>query len=169
MCESQGNYEEAAEAFEKVIDLSKVQLVNHNISETGEASLFNLGHCYRKLQRLDDAIEMYKRALRCSPNKASTYTALAFTYHLMSDYDSAINYYHKVRFEKKESHIKPNSILAPSSQILGLPLAPSSHLSAHFVLTLQMLTLDQQALGLSPDDTLTTEMLERALKNAVCD
>ena len=105
MCESQGNYEEAAEAFEKVIDLSKVQLVNHNISETGEASLFNLGHCYRKLQRLDDAIEMYKRALRCSPNKASTYTALAFTYHLMSDYDSAINYYHKVCFEENG---KPN-------------------------------------------------------------
>lgn len=94
---TQGNYEEAAEAFEKVIDLSKSQLVKQHMSETGEASLFNLGHCYRKMLRLDDAVEMYKRALRCIPNKASTYTALAFAYHLKSDFDNAINYYHKVR------------------------------------------------------------------------
>lgn len=138
----QGNYEEAAEAFEKVVDLSAVQLVNHHIAETGEASLFNLGHCYRKMLRLQDAVEMYKRALRCSPNKASTYTALAFTYHLMSDFDSAINYYHKV------------------VSLLHLFLDRSV-----FVLTLRVST--RQALGLSPDDTLTTEMLERALKDAV--
>jgi anaphase-promoting complex subunit 6 len=92
----QGNYAEAAEAFEKVIELSKSPLMKHHMSETAEASLFNLAHCYRKMLRLDDAVEMYKRALRCIPNKASTYTALAFAYHLKSDFDSAINYYHKV-------------------------------------------------------------------------
>jgi anaphase-promoting complex subunit 6 len=60
---------------------------------------------------------MYSRALRCKPNKASTYTAMAFTYHLLGNFDTAINYYHK-------------------------------------------------ALGICPEDTLTTEMLERALKHA---
>jgi anaphase-promoting complex subunit 6 len=113
----QGNYEEAAEAFEKVMDLSQAHLVSQTVSETVEASLFNLGHCYRKLQRLNEAVEMYSRALRCKPNKASTYTAMAFTYHLLGNFDAAINYYHK-------------------------------------------------ALGICPEDTLTTEMLERALKHA---
>jgi len=46
----------------------------------------------------EQAVEMYSRALRCKPSKASTYTALAFTYHLLGDFDTAINYYHKVIF-----------------------------------------------------------------------
>ena len=50
---------------------------------------FELGVCVQ-------AVEMYKKALRRCPNKPSTYTALAFTYHLMRQYDTAINLYHKV-------------------------------------------------------------------------
>jgi len=42
------------------------------------------------------AVAMYTRALRQAPNKASTYTALAFTHHLMGNFDNAINFYHKV-------------------------------------------------------------------------
>ena len=93
----EGNYEEAAEAFGKALHLCKTQLMKQlTVSETAEASLFNLGHCYRKMRRFDQALEMYKRAQSLCPNKASTYTALALTYHLMSDFDSAINLYHKV-------------------------------------------------------------------------
>jgi len=113
----QGNYEEAAQAFEKGMELSQAQRAEHHVWHSAEASVFNLGHCYRKMLRFHEAVEMYTRALRQAPNKASTYTALAFTHHLMGNFDNAINFYHK-------------------------------------------------ALGIFPDDTLTTEMLERALKDA---
>lgn len=108
----QQDYDEAARAFERVLVLS-----NDSVSPTWEPTLFNLGHCYRKQMRFDEAAEVYQRALRCSPRNSSTYTALGFTYHLKGDFDTAIDYYHK-------------------------------------------------ALGLSADDALTTEMLERALKDA---
>jgi len=42
----------------------------------------NLGHCYRKQQRWDDAIQVYERALGLCPGQAGTYAALGFTRHL---------------------------------------------------------------------------------------
>ena len=60
---------------------------------------------------------LFDFAQRFRPNTASTYTALALTYHLMAQFDKAINLYHK-------------------------------------------------ALGIAADDTLTAEMLDRALKDA---
>jgi tetratricopeptide (TPR) repeat protein len=58
--------------------------------------LFNLGHCYRKLQRYDEAIGAYNKALHVSPRNASTYSALGFAHHLKGQHDVAIDYYHKV-------------------------------------------------------------------------
>ena len=42
----------------------------------------NLGHCYRKQQRWDDAVQVYERALGLCPGQAGTYAALGFTRHL---------------------------------------------------------------------------------------
>ncbi len=44
--------------------------------------MVNLGHCYRKQQRWDDAIQVYERALGLCPGQAGTYAALGFTRHL---------------------------------------------------------------------------------------
>ena len=47
-----------------------------------EPLVVNLGHCYRKQQRWDDAIQVYERALGLCPGQAGTYAALGFTRHL---------------------------------------------------------------------------------------
>ncbi|EKX51857.1 hypothetical protein GUITHDRAFT_161443 [Guillardia theta CCMP2712] len=108
----QGCYDQAAKAFEKVLELCQ-----DDESSVWEATFFNLGHCYRKMNSFDNALAMYHKSLRCSPRTASTYTAIGFTHHLKREFDTAITFYHK-------------------------------------------------ALGISADDALTTEMLERALREA---
>lgn len=58
-----------------------------------EPVVVNLGHCYRKQQRWDDAVQVYERALGLCPGQAGTYAALGFTRHLkvtshvLSEYD----------------------------------------------------------------------------------
>ena len=47
-----------------------------------EPLVVNLGHCYRKQQRWDEAIQVYERALGLCPGQAGTYAALGFTRHL---------------------------------------------------------------------------------------
>lgn len=49
---------------------------------TWECVLVNLGHVYRKAQQWQAAIDCYTKALGLSPGQASTYSALAYTYHL---------------------------------------------------------------------------------------
>lgn len=83
-----------------------------------EPTLFNLGHSYRKTRQFDKAIQCFARCVALCPQKYSTYSALAFSYHLMGDLDRAIEYYH-------------------------------------------------QALGCKSDDPFSTEMLHRALEEAL--
>jgi tetratricopeptide (TPR) repeat protein len=83
-----------------------------------EPTLFNLGHSFRKTRQFQQAQKCFERCVSLSPDKFSTYAALAFTKHLMSDLDGAIEYYH-------------------------------------------------QALSCKPDDPFSTEMLNRALREAL--
>jgi tetratricopeptide (TPR) repeat protein len=83
-----------------------------------EPTLFNLGHAYRKTRRLQAAAQCFARCVSLCPERFSTYSALAFTQHLMGNVDTAINYYH-------------------------------------------------QALSCKPDDAFSTEMLNRALEEAL--
>jgi tetratricopeptide (TPR) repeat protein len=83
-----------------------------------EPTLFNLGHSFRKTRQFPKAQKCFERCVSLCPDKFSTYAALAFTKHLMSDLDGAIEYYH-------------------------------------------------QALSCKPDDPFSTEMLNRALREAL--
>ncbi|KAJ1632657.1 hypothetical protein T492DRAFT_590913, partial [Pavlovales sp. CCMP2436] len=83
-----------------------------------EPALLNLGHTYRKLGRLPDAVRCYEAALAVKPRAPATYAALGFAHHLGGDVHAAIVHYH-------------------------------------------------QALSLRPDDTFTSEMLSRALEEAL--
>lgn len=85
------------------------------IGETWEPTLFNLGHCYRKLRLYDKAIKYYSLALSVHPNNPSALLALGFSHHLSGNLTEAIDYYH-------------------------------------------------QALGLQPDETLASQLLETALR-----
>ena len=53
----------------------------------------NLGHCYRKQQRWDDAVQVYERALGLCPGQAGTYAALGFTRHLKVTSNVLSEYY----------------------------------------------------------------------------
>jgi tetratricopeptide (TPR) repeat protein len=83
-----------------------------------EPILFNLGHCYRKTRRFDYTCLCYARCTSLRPDKYSTYSALAFTYQLMGDTSTAVEYYH-------------------------------------------------QALSVQADDPFSTEMMNRALQDAI--
>ncbi|CAB9496340.1 cycle protein 16 homolog [Seminavis robusta] len=83
-----------------------------------EATIFNLGQCYRKTRRFSEAAHCFERCIALSPEKCSGYSALGFTKHLMGNLDEAIDSYH-------------------------------------------------QALGCKPEDPFSTEMLNKALQEAL--
>lgn len=60
-----------------------------------EATIFNLGQCYRKTRKFTEASRCFERCIALSPEKCSGYAALAFTKHLMGDLDEAIDFYHQ--------------------------------------------------------------------------
>lgn len=75
--------------------LRALELVPGRLNAGWESLVVNLGHCYRKQQRWDDAIQVYERALGLCPGQAGTYAALGFTRHLKGDLQQAIEDYHK--------------------------------------------------------------------------
>ena len=60
-----------------------------------EPTIFNLGHSYRKCRQFNNALLCFHRCITLCPEKYSTYSALAFTKHLMGEIDHAISFYHK--------------------------------------------------------------------------
>lgn len=64
-------------------------------AEAEEATLFNLGHCYRRLREFPRARQCYERALGLRPQSPSTCTALGMTLHAMQDLPGAVAMYHR--------------------------------------------------------------------------
>lgn len=64
-------------------------------AEAEEATLFNLGHCYRRLREFPRARRCYERALGLRPRSPSTCTALGMTLHAMRDIEGAVAMYHR--------------------------------------------------------------------------
>jgi len=91
-----GNYKEAMELFDMALGLLKgsVGVSDSSIWTPWEPTVFNLGHCYRKLGLYEEAFEQYMIANQLRPDNASTLTALGFCKHMMADIDGAIEYYH---------------------------------------------------------------------------
>ncbi|KAL8141301.1 hypothetical protein V2J09_007322 [Rumex salicifolius] len=83
-------YKKAAWWLEKTL-----ASVPTTISETWEPTVVNLAHALRKLKMYCEAISYYEKALTLSTRSLSTYSGLAYTYHLQGDYSAAVMYYHK--------------------------------------------------------------------------
>lgn len=64
-------------------------------AEAEEATLFNLGHCYRRLREFPRARRCYERALGLRPQSSSTCTALGMTLHAMWELEAAVAMYHR--------------------------------------------------------------------------
>jgi len=88
------DYEEACSNFTNAI-----KLCGNRVPDVWEATYCNLGHSLRKLQKYEEAMDAYQRALSLCPNdnqvKASILSAIGFTHQISGDADEAINYYHK--------------------------------------------------------------------------
>ena len=76
-----GNFEKAIEYFKKSIELNSQYF----------KSWFNLGACYLKLSRLNDAEEALTRAIKLNPDDFSTHNNLAITYSQLNRPMDAIN------------------------------------------------------------------------------
>eukprot|EP00808_Paulinella_micropora_P009539 g24322.t1 len=88
----QRRWEQAVDHFQAALKLVPNDVV---VRRQWEPTLFNLGHCFRKLHRYDKAIAQYKEALVLVPKEASLYAAIGFTLHLKGQLDKCIEYYHK--------------------------------------------------------------------------
>lgn len=95
------DYETAAAWLRRAIDLLTVD----RMAVSWQPVLVNLGHTFRKLELFDDAIATYNRALGLAPHDATTFSALAFTHHLMGDLMVAIETYHKALAYKADCSV----------------------------------------------------------------
>lgn len=71
-----------------------------------EPTLFNLGHCYRRLDQLEEAETCYRRCNALRPHNHSSLAALAFVNLHTDRIDEAIEYFHKAL------SVKPNDSLS---------------------------------------------------------
>ena len=55
----------------------------------------NYATALRKNNQLDDSLKWYTRCLSLSPSDPNTHASIAFTLHLMKQFDSAITSYHR--------------------------------------------------------------------------
>lgn len=90
-------YQKAIQWFERTLTH-----IASSLSEMWEPTLVNLAHAQRKLKMFHKAISNYEKALALSSRSLSTYAGLAYTYHLMDNFDAAITYYHKALWLKPD-------------------------------------------------------------------
>ena len=136
---------------------------------TREPSIFNLAHTYRKMKRLDEAIEWYRAALAIHPHSASTYSALGFTYAPPCYTPDS----HRPDLRVCSFPIAPSPRCVELHHEISARSAGSSnfhafgrshHLRGDVDLAIE---LYHQSLSLKPDDTFTSEMLTQALKDTI--
>ncbi|VVA95791.1 unnamed protein product [Arabis nemorensis] len=72
------------------------------LTEIWEPTVVNLAHAYRKLRKDREAISYYERALTLSTKSLSTYSGMAYTYHLQGNFSAAISYCHKALLLKPD-------------------------------------------------------------------
>lgn len=88
-------FKEALSLWEASDGTRQVSSCRGRRAEAEEATLFNLGHCYRRLREFPRARRCYERALGLGPRSASTCTALGMTLHAMRDVEGAVAMYHR--------------------------------------------------------------------------
>ncbi|XP_074311173.1 anaphase-promoting complex subunit 6 [Silene latifolia] len=107
-------YKKAVRWFEKTL-----LIIPTSINELWESTVVNLAHAYRKLRMYGEAIKQYEKALTLSTKSLSTYSGLAYTYHLQGDCNAAITNYHKALWLKPDDQF--------CTEMLTLALAEESH------------------------------------------
>merc|ERR1719334_1453181 len=73
-----------------------LRYVSVDCYDAWESTFLNLGHCWRKLGNLKEALRWYGKGRNMSPRDPMILSAVGFTYHLMGKVDKAVACYHKV-------------------------------------------------------------------------
>ncbi|KXN88482.1 Anaphase-promoting complex subunit cut9 [Leucoagaricus sp. SymC.cos] len=88
MAYNHGEYESAATLFKEALELAQI---TQSSRKSWATTYINLGTCYRRLGRLDDAQETYQKVLELDPRHSVALGFLGMVYHLKGDLDQAIS------------------------------------------------------------------------------
>ncbi|KAJ3573119.1 hypothetical protein NP233_g2630 [Leucocoprinus birnbaumii] len=103
MAYNHGDFEKAATLFQEALELAQI---TQSSRKSWATTYINLGTCYRRLGRLDDAQDTYKKVLELDPRHAVALGFLGMVYHLKGDLDQAIVRYHEsLSVDPTNSHI----------------------------------------------------------------
>ena len=86
------DYEAARRHFEAALALCASY--PDGLLRAWEPTITNLGHAYRQLNMLDEAVATYRRAKDLCPMNATVHASLAFATHLAGRRHEAIELYH---------------------------------------------------------------------------
>ncbi|KAL9714369.1 anaphase-promoting complex subunit Cut9 [Leucoagaricus gongylophorus] len=92
MAYNHGEFERAATLFQEALELAQV---TQSSRRSWATTYINLGTCYRRLKRLDEAQETYKQVLELEPRHSVALGFLGMVYHLRNNLDEAIIKYHE--------------------------------------------------------------------------
>ncbi|RXW20367.1 hypothetical protein EST38_g5476 [Candolleomyces aberdarensis] len=92
MAFNHGDYEKAADFFQEAIDRAQV---TQSSQQTWAITYMNLGTCFRKLRKLDEAVKVYHKVLEYDSRHSIALGFLGMVYHMLNDLDKAIVKYHE--------------------------------------------------------------------------
>ncbi len=113
--------------FDKVLELQEVEDWNGMVAHCKEwtkaepgnpDALYGLGVAYSNINRYDDAITAYGKALRINPENAETWYNLGVAYYNLKRYDDAIAAYGKA-LQTKPEYVKALNNLGMAYSNLG--------------------------------------------------
>lgn len=92
MAFTHGKYQEAAQLFERSLELAQV---TQSSERSWMVTYLNLGTCFRKLKDYEKAKQNYQRVLEIEPRHRQGLGCLGMVYHFQDEVDKAIVKYHE--------------------------------------------------------------------------
>ncbi|KAF8962716.1 hypothetical protein BDZ97DRAFT_1662459 [Flammula alnicola] len=92
MAYNHGDFQKAARLFQSALDLAQV---TQSSQKAWATTYLNLGTCYRKLKRLEEARASYQKVLELDARHSMALGLLGIVHHLMGNLDKAIVKYHE--------------------------------------------------------------------------
>ncbi|KAJ7429851.1 hypothetical protein B0H11DRAFT_1766350 [Mycena galericulata] len=115
-------YERAAELFQHALDLAQVA---QSSQATWATTYLNLGTCFRKLNRCDEAQGLYRKVLDLDPRHPVALGFMGMIYHLTGRLDDAIVKYHQaLSVDQPNPHVTDLLQMALDQTARTMPKVP---------------------------------------------
>ncbi|EGO24550.1 hypothetical protein SERLADRAFT_361562 [Serpula lacrymans var. lacrymans S7.9] len=148
MAFTHGDFKRAAELFQQSLDLAQV---SQGSQSSWATTYLNLGTCYRKMRRYEDAKASYKRVLEIEPQHPQALGFLGMVYHLLEDTAKAIEKYHEaLSVDPINSHLIELLNLALESSIAREPMG-RAYPGGEEAFTRMMTNLKEKYLRIHPN------------------